>query len=54
MSLAAAVTWLMLTLLIGWVGVVLWATYRQADAEWRQRGRRQGGLSGAASPRDDD
>jgi hypothetical protein len=35
-SAAAAVTWAMLALLIGWLGLVLWATYLQVDAEWRR------------------
>jgi len=38
-NLAGVITWVMLALLIGWVSVVLWATYRQMDAEWRRRGR---------------
>jgi hypothetical protein len=40
MSLAGVVMWLMLVLLIGWLGMVLYATYRQLDGEVRERQRR--------------
>ena len=43
MSLAGAVMWLMLVLLIGWLGIVLVATYLQLDDEVRERRRRGGG-----------
>ncbi len=35
MELADLVAWLMLALLIGWIGIVLWATYAQLVAETR-------------------
>jgi hypothetical protein len=39
MSLAALVAFAMLTLLIGWVAVVLYATFRQLDGEAREAER---------------
>jgi multisubunit Na+/H+ antiporter MnhF subunit len=40
MSLASLVAFAMLALLIGWVGTVLYATFRQLDGESRERGER--------------
>ena len=42
MSLAALVAWLMLALLIGWLGIVLFATFRQLDGEMEEDARRRG------------
>jgi hypothetical protein len=43
MELADFVAWVMLALMIGWIGMVLWATMGQIDSEargrWRGRGR---------------
>ncbi len=39
MSLVGLVAWLMLALLIGWLGIVLYATFRQLDGEAREAGK---------------
>ena len=36
MSLAALVAWVMFAVLIGWLGIVLLATFRQLDGEARR------------------
>ena len=36
MSLAAAVAWAMFAVLIGWLGMVLYATFRTLDGELRE------------------
>ena len=41
MSLAALVAWAMLALLIGWLGIVLAATFRQMDGELKEEARRR-------------
>jgi hypothetical protein len=40
-SLAAIVAWLMLAVLIGWLGIVLAATFRQMDGEIKEDARRR-------------
>jgi hypothetical protein len=40
-SLAGAVGFLILAALIGWLGIVLLATYRQLDGEAREAARRR-------------
>jgi hypothetical protein len=48
-TLAGAVAFLMLALLIGWVAIVLYATFRQLDGEAtaaRDRGRTGKGPAG--------
>ena len=35
MELADLVAYVMLVLLVGWIGIVLWATFRQIDVEAR-------------------
>jgi hypothetical protein len=42
MSLAAVVATLMLAIFIAFVGMVLWATMRQIDAESRRAAERDG------------
>ena len=42
MSLAALVAWIMLAVLIGWIAIVLYATFRQLDGERREAERREG------------
>jgi len=37
MSLADLVAWAMFAVLIGWLGVVLWATFRTLDGEARAK-----------------
>ena len=39
MSLAAIVAWAMFAVLIGWLGMVLFATIRTLDGEVREAGR---------------
>jgi hypothetical protein len=39
MSLAAIVAWVMFVLLIGWLGMVLYATFRTLDGEVRDATR---------------
>ena len=41
MSLAALVAWVMLALLIGWLGIVLAATFHQMDGELEENARRR-------------
>jgi hypothetical protein len=41
-SLASLVAWAMLAVLIGWLGIVLVATYFQVDGETREAARRNG------------
>jgi hypothetical protein len=41
MSVAAIVAWVMLALLIGWLGIVLAATFRQMDSELEEDARRR-------------
>ena len=41
MSLATIVAWAMLALLIGWLGIVLAATFRQLDGELEEDARRR-------------
>ena len=41
MSLAAIVAWAMLALLIGWLGIVLAATFRQLGGELKEDARRR-------------
>jgi hypothetical protein len=41
MSLAAIVAWAMLALLIGWLGIVLAATFSQMDGELEEDARRR-------------
>jgi hypothetical protein len=41
MSVAALVAWVMLALLIGWLGIVLFATFRQLDGEIEESSRRR-------------
>jgi hypothetical protein len=41
MSLAVLVAWIMLALLIGWLGIVLAATFRQMDGEIKEDARRK-------------
>ena len=41
MSLATIVAWAMLALLIGWLGIVLAATFRQMDGELKNARRRK-------------
>ncbi len=36
MSVAAAVAWAMFAVLIGWLGMVLYATFRTLDGELRE------------------
>ena len=40
MSLAAFVAWIMFAVLIGWIAIVLCATFRQLDGERREAERR--------------
>ena len=40
MSLAEVVAWVMLAVLIGWLAIVLYATFRQVDGEAREAARR--------------
>ena len=47
MSLAAIVAWAMLAVLIGWLGMVLWATFRQLDGEVAASRDERGALSEA-------
>ena len=42
MSIAGVVSFTMLALLIGWVGTVLYATFRQLDGETRERSDQDG------------
>jgi hypothetical protein len=42
MSLAGLVAFAMLALLIGWIGIVLYATFRQLDGEARDHTEREG------------
>jgi hypothetical protein len=42
MSLGAVVAFVMLALLIAWVGTVLYATFRQLDGEAREKVDRDG------------
>ena len=42
MSLAAVVATLMLAVFLAFVGMVLWATFRQIDAETRRAQERDG------------
>lgn len=39
MSLAELVAWAMFAVLIGWLGVVLWATFKTLDGETRELNR---------------
>ncbi len=41
MSLAGLVAWAMLAVLIGWLGLVLYATFRQIDGERQEAARRR-------------
>ena len=41
MSLATIVAWVMLALLIGWLGIVLAATFWQMDGELKEDARRR-------------
>jgi hypothetical protein len=41
MSLAALVAWIMFAVLIGWLGIVLAATFRQMDGEIKEDARRR-------------
>ena len=41
MTVAALVAWAMLAVLIGWLGIVLYATFRQIDGEAREAARRR-------------
>ena len=41
MTLAMLVAWVMLALLIGWLGIVLYATYHQLDGETREARERR-------------
>jgi hypothetical protein len=47
MSAAELVAWVMFAVLIGWLGMVLYATFRTLDGEVREAGRererREGG-----------
>ena len=43
MSLPAIAAWAMLALLIGWLGLVLAATFRQMDGELKEDARRREG-----------
>jgi hypothetical protein len=36
MSLAEVVAWAMFAVLIGWLGIVLWATFKTLDGETRE------------------
>jgi hypothetical protein len=42
MSLAGLVAFVMLALLIGWMGIVLYATFRQLDGEARDESELDG------------
>ena len=42
MSLAELVAWAMFAVLIGWLGFVLYATFRQLDGETRELHLRDG------------
>jgi hypothetical protein len=42
MSLAELVAWAMFALLIGWLGTVLYATFRTLDGEVRDASERDG------------
>ena len=41
MSLAAVVAWAMFAVLIGWLGMVLYATFRTLDGEVREAAERE-------------
>ena len=41
MSLAAVVAWAMFAVLIGWLGMVLYATFRTLDGEVREAVERE-------------
>lgn len=40
MSLADVVAWVMFAVLIGWLGIVLYATFRQLDGEAKEAAKR--------------
>jgi len=42
MSLAAIVAWAMFAVLIGWIGMVLFATFRTLDGEVQEAARGEG------------
>jgi hypothetical protein len=42
-SIADVVVWVMFVLLIGWLGVVLYATFHQLDGEAREAVKRRDG-----------
>lgn len=41
MSLAGLVAWAMFAVLIGWLGLVLYATFKQIDGEAREAAKRK-------------
>lgn len=41
MSLADLVAWVMLAVLIGWLGLVLYATFKQINGEAREAAKRK-------------
>jgi hypothetical protein len=42
MSMAAIVAWVMFSVLIAWIGTVLYATFRTLDGEVRDASERRG------------